>query len=245
MRILLSGACGRMGRAIAEICDPPSRIVAGVDQFICGAPFPIYASFADIKESADAIIDVSHPDVLAPLLDYAIARVLPLVIATTGANAAQEQRITDAARHIPVMRSPNFSIGINVLRELAVKAAAMLPDSDIEIVESHHRMKADSPSGTALDIANALTAADNRRHILNGRKPEDGRREPHQIGVHSIRGGSGTGDHSVYFMMDGETIELKHASHGREIFARGALRAAAWLMDKPPGLYGMADILSL
>jgi len=244
IRIILSGAGGKMGGATADACDPSCKIVAGIDiKDIADSPFPIYRSINDVNEDADVIIDASHPDLLAPLLEYAAFKNLPLVLAATGMNPKQEEGILETAKLIPIMRSANFSIGISVLTDLAIKAANLLPGCDIEIVEAHHRMKIDSPSGTALTIANALVDASPCREILKGRKPEDGRREPNQIGIHSIRGGAGTGDHSVYFLMDGETIELKHSSHGREIFARGALQAAKWLIGKRAGLYGMKDMI--
>jgi len=244
IRILLSGAGGKMGGAVADACDPLCIVVAGIDiNDTAGSSFPIYKSYDDVQKIVDVIIDASHPDSLSPLLKYAIMKSLPLVLATTGYDKEQEEIIREASYKIPIMRSPNFSIGISVLLELAKKAAALLPGCDIEIVEAHHRMKTDSPSGTALTIANALTEGSPCRGILKGRKPEDGRRESNQIGIHSIRGGTGTGDHSVLFLMDGESIELKHSSHGREIFARGALQAAKWLVGKPAGLYSMKDMM--
>ncbi|MDR2505134.1 MAG: 4-hydroxy-tetrahydrodipicolinate reductase [Oscillospiraceae bacterium] len=244
IRIILSGAGGRMGRAVAAACDQSCVIAAGVDsRDVSGLPYPIYKSVAEVAEQADVIVDFSHPDAVYGLLDYARTRALPLVLATTGYAAEHDAAISAASLQIPVIRSSNFSVGVSVLMEIVSNAASLLPGADIEIVESHHRMKADSPSGTALTLIEAIKEVSPCRAVLAGRRSEDGKREQRQIGVHSVRGGLGAGDHNVMFLLDGETIEIRHTAHGRDIFAQGALQAAKWIAGKSAGLYSMRDIL--
>lgn len=248
-KIIISGCCGHMGRVVADICavDPDVEVSAGID--ILPRPiegFPVFSSPAACTAGGDAVIDFSHPSALEPLLDFCVERKLPVVLATTGYSEEQLALIDRAARSIPVFRSANMSLGINVLMDLVKRAASLLgADYDVEIVERHHRRKLDAPSGTALMLADA--AAEGLpyepeyvfdRHSV--RKARDGR----EIGVSSVRGGTIVGDHTVIFAGRDEVIEISHHAASREIFAGGAVRAAKFLAAVgEPGLYSMADMV--
>ncbi len=248
-KIIISGCNGHMGRVVADICaaDPHVEVVAGID--ILGqkdSDFPMFSSPAACNVEADAVIDFSHPSALAPLLEMCQARNLPVVLATTGYDQAQLEAISEAATHIPVFRSANMSLGVNVLLDLVKKAAAVLGgDYDVEIVERHHHRKVDAPSGTALMIADAAASAlpyepeyVYDRHDV--RKP----RGPHEIGISAVRGGTIVGGHTVIFAGRDEVIELSHHAASREVFASGAVRAAKFLAQvQAPGLYDMSHLL--
>lgn len=248
-KIIISGCNGHMGRVVADICatDPQVEVVAGID--ILGQPtpnFPVFSSPAACDVEADAVIDFSHPSALAPLLEMCQARNLPVVLATTGYDQAQLDAISEAATHIPVFRSANMSLGVNVLLDLVKKAASVLGlDYDVEIVERHHHRKVDAPSGTALMIADAAASAlpyepeyVYDRH--NVRQP----RGPHEIGISAVRGGTIVGDHTVIFAGRDEVIELSHHAASREVFASGAVRAAKFLTGvQAPGLYDMSYLV--
>jgi 4-hydroxy-tetrahydrodipicolinate reductase len=195
------------------------------------------------------LIDFSSPQALPAHLDIAVGRGIPLVVGTTGLDDTHQTLLDDAASRIPLLQSANMSLGVNLLAHLVQQAASKLgPDWDIEIVEMHHRHKVDAPSGTALLLGAA--AARGRKVDLaemsdRGRDGITGARSPGRIGFASLRGGSVAGDHLVILAGDGERIELGHRAESREIFARGAIRAALWLTDKAPGRYSMADLLEI
>ena len=248
-KIIISGCCGHMGRVVADICgsDPDVEIVAGID--LLAQPmegFPVYSTPAACRVEADAVIDFSHPAALGPLLDFCFARRLPVVLATTGYSEEQLAQIGEAAKSIPVFRSANMSLGVNVLTDLVRRAAALLGEGfDVEITERHHRRKLDAPSGTALMLADAAAGAlpyeteyVYDRHSV--RKPRD----PREIGISSLRGGTIVGDHTVVFAGRDEVIELSHHAASREVFAAGAVRAAKFLAGvKAPGLYDMSHLM--
>lgn len=249
-KMIISGCCGHMGRAVADICqnDPDIEISAGID--LLAQPmegFPVFASPAACTAQADALIDFSHPSALESLLDFGMARDIPLVLATTGYSEEQLERINEVAKAIPIFRSANMSLGINVLMDLVRRAAALLgADFDVEIEERHHRRKLDAPSGTALMLADAAASALSYdaqyvydRHSV--RKPRDRQ----EIGIASLRGGSIVGDHTVVFAGRDEVIEVSHHAASREVFASGAVRAAKFLagVDKP-GLYDMSHLIA-
>ena len=247
--LILSGCNGRMGRVLEALCgeEPDLHIAAGFD--ILGATdreFPVFSSPAACTVSAQVAVDFSHPAALTSLLGYCVKRHLPVVLATTGYTEDQLLEIESAAHAIPIFRSANFSLGINVLAKLARQAAQLLgEDFDIEIVERHHNRKVDAPSGTALLLADAISPALSYtpeyvwdRHAV--RKPRD----PHEIGISSIRGGTIAGDHEILFAGRDEWIELRHSAQSREVFASGALKAARFLSRcQNPGLYNMDDLL--
>lgn len=231
------GAAGRMGRAIAVAAGEAEIGIAGLVDRGEG-------DLAATAAAADVLIDFSIPDALASNLDAAVAAGTPIVIGTTGLQPAHHAAIDAAARQIAVLQAANTSLGVNLLAALVEQAAARLgPDWDIEIVEMHHRHKADAPSGTALLLGQA--AAKGRGHALDPVTERGGVRAPGAIGFASLRGGSVAGDHMVVLAADGERIELGHRAESRVIFARGALRAAQWLVGRKAGRYTMADVLGL
>ncbi|MGI5885043.1 MAG: 4-hydroxy-tetrahydrodipicolinate reductase, partial [Candidatus Spyradocola sp.] len=245
--ILINGACGKMGRALAEAAAAQGvSVVAGVDRYAAGAKayYPLYENINDCKLPADVVVDFSRPDALHDLIPYCTQRGMGLVLATTGYSAQDMEAIQRAAQVIPVFKTANMSLGINVMLDLVRKAAMALPEFDIEIVEKHHNAKVDAPSGTALLIADAMkevSLAD--KTYVFGRHTKTQRRQREEIGIHAVRGGTVTGDHEVYFFGNDETIEIKHSAASRRIFALGALQAAAFLQGRKPGLYDMRDVL--
>ncbi|MFA5676565.1 MAG: 4-hydroxy-tetrahydrodipicolinate reductase [Christensenellales bacterium] len=249
IKIIICGANGRMGQALACTAENSEGIcvVAGVDKLPdCRKnSFPVYADIFDCRESADIIIDFSRPDALRANLVYAKHHGLPIVIATTGFSVLEKDLIKEASSIIPVFFSANMSIGVNLQIELAKKAAYFLgEDCDIEIIEKHHNQKVDSPSGTALAIADGINdALMAPRPFICGRKTQTEARG-REIGIHAVRGGTIAGDHSVMFICTDEIIEINHHAQSRRIFALGALRAASFLCGKPAGIYDMNDIIT-
>ena len=242
-KILLCGAAGRMGREITEYAPCAGFEVAfGVDARADGDfSFPLFPSFSLAEGDADVLIDFSRPEVLPALLAYARSRRLPCVLAATGYADADRRLISAAAESLPVFQSANMSVGIHALKKLAAEAKKLLPGFDVEIIEKHHRAKIDAPSGTALALLGALSGPDTEP--VFGREGRSARRAPNEIGVHAVRGGTLAGEHEVDFLGDNETLTITHSAQTRSVFALGALRAAAFVLDKPAGLYGMDDLL--
>lgn len=243
LKIILSGACGRMGRQVAALAEEEQvQIAAGVDVNVRqeeGA-FPVYPSFSLVEEDADVIVDFSRPEGLSALLSYAKAHRLPVVLAATGYNDEDLSAIRDAARVIPIFRSANLSLGVYVIKTLAHQAAQLLPGFDIEIIERHHNQKLDAPSGTALMLYDAVSQPDTQP--VFGRNGRTQKREPNEIGIHAIRGGTVAGEHEVGFYGPGEMVTIAHTAQDRSIFARGALRAVRFLAGRQPGEYAMDDL---
>lgn len=240
MKIILCGACGKMGKSVASLVNAPDTVVCGID-FVQGeAPFPVYLTCEEVTEQADVMIDFSSPLGLEERLAFCERENMPLVLATTGFSAEDTEKIVYYARHNTIFRAENFSFGANLLRFLARKAAKVLQNYDIEIVEKHHSQKQDAPSGTALSLAKSINES-----LGNKKRPvfcRSGKRQTEEIGIHSVRGGTVTGEHEIYFFGEYETLTLSHSAQNRSIFAAGALKAAAWLIDKPAGLYCMDDM---
>lgn len=248
MNILLSGALGRMGQAVIRQSQARGdRVTAGVDIAWQNqpSPFPMAASFESVSAPADVIIDFSRPACLPGLLEYAQAHRLPAVLAATGYPPEAMAAIREAARHIPLFQSANMSLGIHVLKKLVAQAAALLGESfDVEIVETHHNQKADAPSGTALALYHTLESVYGPpREQVNGRSGPACKRKPQEIGIHALRGGTVPGIHEVGFYGADEIITLTHTAQSRDIFALGALKAAAFLLNQPAGLYGMDELM--
>jgi len=242
VRLLINGSRGRMGQMLIACAgeNPELSIGAAVD---------VNDDFSAGIAKSDAVIDFSHHSTCEAVLSACIAGRKTLVIGTTGHTDAEVAAIRAASGKIPIVFSGNYSTGVNALYWLARKAAEILgPDFDIEIIETHHRMKKDAPSGTAKNLAEILTEVrglDYSNHVLHGRHGDVGARTKTEIGMHAIRGGDVVGDHTVLFASPGERVELTHKASSREIFARGALRAALWAHGKPAGLYDMQDVLGL
>ncbi len=250
--ILLNGCNGKMGKVVTASVAATSgcKIVGGIDIYAESlSNYPVFASPAlvsnEIVEKTDVIIDFSNPSALSGLLEFAVKNSIPAVITTTGLNEAQVNLIKNAATKIPVFFSANMSMGVNLLCELAKKAARVLGDSfDIEIVEMHHNQKIDAPSGTALMIADAV-----KGELEDGVKYEYDRhskrekRTKNEIGIHAIRGGTITGEHEVIFAGHDEIIKISHSARSKELFATGAINAAKFICGKPAGLYDMSAML--
>lgn len=247
MKILLGGALGRMGREVTLAAEAfGAEIIGGVDVAYTGQPsaYPIAADYAQASAEADVIIDFSRPDALPELLALAVEKKLPVVLCATGYTDVELQSIQQAAQTIPVLRSANMSLGVNVMQELVAMAARTLEGFDIEIVEKHHRMKLDSPSGTALMLYDAAKAAKGEEtQPVYGRYGRTQKRAAGEIGIHAVRGGTITGEHEVGFYGNGEEIILTHRAENRSLFAQGALKAAQYVLDKPAGLYSMRDVV--
>ncbi len=248
INIILVGCNGKMGQVISRIAldDPQVRISCGID--ISGEKkndFPVYTEFND-QVKGDVIIDFSHPSALAGTLEYSKKTGTPAIVATTGLSQEQKQELTETAKEAPIFFSANMSLGVNLIIQLASRAAQLLEDNfDIEIIEKHHNQKIDAPSGTALAIADAINQvckADNEyiydRH--NVRK----KRGKHEIGLHSLRGGTIVGEHSVIFAGQDEVVEIKHQATSKEVFAVGAVKAAKFMIGKPAGLYDMQSLVA-
>ncbi|MEE1010943.1 MAG: 4-hydroxy-tetrahydrodipicolinate reductase [Acutalibacteraceae bacterium] len=250
--IILSGCNGKMGKAVTKsVADAEGiEIVGGVDIYAENlSGYPVFSSPAgisdDITKKADVIIDFSNPSALAGLLEYAVKNSIPAVISTTGLNDAQINLIKDAAQKIPVFFSANMSLGVNLVCELAKKAAAVLGDSfDIEIIEMHHNQKIDAPSGTALMIADSIKEElDESVKYEYDRHSKREKRTKNEIGIHAVRGGTITGEHQVIFAGLDEIITISHSARSKELFATGAITAAKFICGKPAGLYKMSDMI--
>lgn len=248
IKAILVGSCGQMGRNITLCANDNEdiKIVAGVDKYNCGMEYPVFPTFDDINLDADVIIDFSNVALLDDLLDFALNKKLPLVIATTGYSDAQIEKIKAASQNIPVFFTFNMSIGVNLLCSLAKKAANILGDAfDIEIIEKHHNQKLDAPSGTAIMLANAVNGVfDDKLKYEYDRHSKRAKRTKNEIGIHSVRGGTIVGEHDIIFAGRDEIITLSHAAHSKQVFATGALKAAKFIATKDNGLYDMNDIMS-
>ena len=241
MKIILFGANGKMGKSVVSLVKEPDEIVCGVDPASDNAPFPVYSNCNEITEQADVCIDFSVPQNWEERLTFCESRRLPLVLATTGFSAEEEQKIRYYARHNTIFKSENFSFCVNLLRILAQKAAKALKEFDAEIVEKHHAQKKDAPSGTALLLAKSVNEGfGGTKKFVFGRGA--GARKKNELGIHSVRGGTVTGEHEIFFFGENETLALSHSAHSRAVFAAGALKAAAWIIGKPAGLYSMENL---
>ncbi|MBO4327361.1 MAG: 4-hydroxy-tetrahydrodipicolinate reductase [Clostridia bacterium] len=261
LKILLSGACGHMGRAVADAAKAKNAqaadggklfdIVCGVDPFGAKAEipagFPVYADFNDVPSDAaiDVIIDFSHFSMTRALLEFAQERGLPLVICTTAITKEDIALAEEVSKSVPVFRSANMSVGIALLKKLVRESEAFLGDDfDVEIVEKHHNRKLDAPSGTALALADAVAGARDGGFDYvfdrSARREKRGRRE---LGISAVRGGNIVGDHSVMFIGGNEIIEISHSALSRSVFADGSLRAAEFIADKKSGLFSMDDLV--
>jgi 4-hydroxy-tetrahydrodipicolinate reductase len=242
LRLALVGAAGRMGQAIA-------RAAEAQDDLDIAACIDLGDRLNDAIETCDVVIDFSHPDATERNCATCIEARKPMVIGTTGHSAEQTRVIRLAAVEIPVVLAANFSVGVNTLFWLTRKTNELLGETfDVEIVEAHHRLKKDAPSGTAKRLAQILCDARGLGYdeqVAHGREGLVGERPAKQIGMHAIRAGDVVGDHTVIFAGDGERLELTHKASSRETFATGALRAARWIVAKPPRLYTMEDVLGL
>ncbi|MEC9485306.1 MAG: 4-hydroxy-tetrahydrodipicolinate reductase [Candidatus Izemoplasma sp.] len=238
MNIIISGY-GAMGKTLLdEIGNVKAFGVCGVVDM--QQEYGV-SDFSQIETSCDVVIDFSHPDQLHTVLDYGLDTKTPLVIATTGMSHEQEKAIETASKHIPILYTGNTSLGINVMNHIVKHMTDVLDDFDIEIIEKHHNQKIDAPSGTAKML---LSSVQERRNIkaVYGRNGVS-KRDKNDITIHALRGGTIPGEHSVIYAGDDELIEIKHTALSKRIFAKGALKAAQYIIKQPSGLYDMTDVL--
>lgn len=241
-RVIINGAKGRMGQALISCihADSSYALAGGLDTG---------DDLASLLQQCDAVIDFTDASATTSVADACSKAGKPLIIGTTGHSDQDRAHILSVSKIIPIVFAPNFSVGVNTLFWLTRKAAEILgPDFDLEVVEMHHRLKKDSPSGTARRLAEILTEVrglDYAKDVLHGREGLIGQRTNTEIGMHAIRGGDVVGDHTVIYANVGERVELTHKASSRDTFAKGALRASAWVLDKKPGLYDMEDVLGL
>ena len=248
INIIICGVNGRMGQTLAQAAADAEgfNVLAGVDKFPDSVQncFSVFPEITGCPDGANVIIDFSRPEALHANLDYAIKKSLPIVIATTGFTSEDKEIIMSAAKDIPIFMSANMSVGVSLQMELVRRAAEFWgEDCDIEIVERHHNRKVDSPSGTALALAEYMNSAMiEPKSLLCGRCSRSEKRG-REIGIHAVRGGTISGDHSVLFISTDEVLEVNHTAQSPRIFALGALRAAGFLCDKPAGLFNMTDMI--
>lgn len=249
IKVILNGCSGKMGRMICETSKqfPNIEIVAGIDKFPFESSFPIFKSPEEVNVEYDALIDFSRADALKGLLDLTEKTKKPLIICSTGFSDEDIALIDEKSKTLPLFRSGNMSLGINLISCLLKKVAPTLYGNyDIEIVEKHHNQKVDAPSGTALLLADSIkNSLDSETEYVYGRKGNK-KREQKEIGIHAVRGGGIIGDHEVIFAGTGEVIEFTHKAISREVFAVGALKAAEYMAKvTKPGLYDMIDVIGL
>jgi 4-hydroxy-tetrahydrodipicolinate reductase len=261
-KLIVVGAAGRMGRRVLSLSAEAGEfeIIGAVESeghsdlgkdagLLAGIGANGVNLSSTFEAGGDLVIDFSMPEVSEKSIEYCLENGAALVLGTTGLSEQQREKITAASEKIPVIYGTNMGVGMNVLFNLVGKAASMLGEEyDIEIIEEHHRFKKDAPSGSALTLAENICKATGRDFpacITHGRSGKDALRQKGTIGMHAVRAGDITGIHSVIFGTLGEKLTLNHTAHSRDTFARGALRAARWLIGKQPGLYSMADVLGI
>jgi len=265
LKVAIHGAAGRMGRSIASVLadDPAAELVAAMDRedsdlvgtdvgALAGSGSSGVEITSDIEKfltAADVVIDFSIAPATERLLPMCASQRIPMVIGTTGLGASGRAAVERAAERLPVVFAPNYSQGVNALFFLAARATELMGTGfDAEIVEVHHRHKVDSPSGTAVRLAEVVSHAkklDAERAFTHGRSGHVGARPKEEVGVMALRGGDVVGEHTLYLVGEGERLELTHRATDRSIFARGAVRAAHWVAGRPAGLYDMADVMGI
>ena len=237
INVLINGFEGRMGQEVYKQTEAS-------DNFKCAAGIDKYSNVNEITEKIDVIIDFSIPAASLNILEYAKKYKIPTVIATTGFSDEQLESIKEYSKELPIFKSSNMSYETNLMISLVSKLAKELKNSDIEIVDIHHNKKVDSPSGTALMIADGINSAlDNSMHYEFDRHSKKAPRDKKEIGIHSLRGGTEVGKHSVFFFGENESLEISHTVTSRAVFASGALKAAEFIVNQPAGMYDMNDLI--
>lgn len=248
-RIIMNGCNGKMGQVISGLVaeDAGAEIVAGIDAKDDGHnPYPVFTDINDCEIEADCLIDFSVASAVDEMLDYCVARKLPCVLCTTGLSERQLQKVEEASGRIPVLRSANMSLGINLLLKLLKDAAKVLASAgfDIEIVEKHHNLKLDAPSGTALALADSINEVfDNKYEYVCDRSSRREKRPAGEIGISAVRGGTIVGEHDVLFAGPDEVITFSHSAYSKAVFGKGAVQAAKFLAGKAPGMYDMSRVI--
>jgi 4-hydroxy-tetrahydrodipicolinate reductase len=249
-KIIMHGCNGHMGQVITDIVakDTDVEIVAGIDlrPDACSNSYPVFTSLADCTVDADVIIDFSNSKAVDALMEYSVAKQIPVVLCSTGLDERQLQLVEESSKKVAVLRSANMSLGINTILKLAATAAQVLAQAgfDIEVVEKHHNQKLDAPSGTALALADAMNEALNQEyHYVYDRTQKREKRDAKEIGIQAVRGGNIVGEHEIFFCGTDEVIEIKHTAYSKAIFAKGSIQAAKFLAGKAPGFYHMNDVI--
>ncbi len=249
VRAIMHGCNGRMGRVITGLIkeDEAIEIVAGVDTFTGIAnEYPVFENIGECDVKADVVIDFSNAGAADALLDYCVAKKLPVVLCSTGLSEEQLKKVEDSAKETAVLKSANMSMGINLLLKLLKDAAKVLSPAgyDIEIIEKHHNQKLDAPSGTAIALADSINEAmDGAYEYVYDRSKERKKRDAKEMGILAVRGGTIVGEHEVLFAGMDEVIEFKHTAFSRGVFGKGAVEAAKYLSGKPAGRYDMSDVI--
>ena len=251
MKVLINGINGKMGQEVANVIDTDKDILllGGVDKENTGIyTYPVYTNTSNIEEKPDVIIDFSVPVATLNILKYAKENHVPVVIATTGFTDKQLKEIEDYSKDIPIFKSANMSYDINLMAKIVASLAKELPDTDIEIIETHHNRKIDSPSGTALFLADSINEAKDLLFCggssARGLSWKHEKRNKLEIGFSSIRGGNIVGEHTVQFFGEHETLEITHKCYSRTVFANGAVMAAKYIVNKDNGMYNMNDLIN-
>ena len=249
VKIIMHGCNGHMGQVISGIVekDPDAEIVAGIDIADQGKnSYPVFTDIDTCQVEADAIIDFSSAKATDKLLEYSAARQIPVVLCSTGLSEEQLAKVEETSKKVAVLKSANMSLGINTLLKLVQDAAKVLAAAgfDMEIVEKHHRLKLDAPSGTALALADSINEAmDNQYHYVYDRSQKREKRDDKEIGISAVRGGTIVGEHEIIFAGQDEVIEFKHTAYSKAIFGKGAVEAAKFIAGKPAGRYDMSDVI--
>ena len=248
LNVFVNGCNGKMGNVVRELVDENEnmQVIGGFDKVsYSDSKFPIFTEVENITVKPDVIIDFSIPIATLTILEYARTNKIPMVIATTGFTDEQTKIIEEASKIIPIFKSANMSFDIMLMKKVVSWLAPLLKNTDIEIIEAHHNRKVDSPSGTAQMLADSINESlGNTLHCEYNRHDKHEKRDKNEIGMSSVRGGNIVGEHTVQFIGNFETFEIKHASYSRNVFAEGALRAAEFIVIQQPGMYAMEDMFA-
>lgn len=247
IEVLVNGCNGKMGQIVCDLVNQNEALVlsSGFDRENTGEfAFPVYTDISEISKKPDVIIDFSVPVATLNILKYAKQNNVPIVIATTGFSDEENKLIEDYSKTIPIFKSANMSYDINIMKKILMELAPLLKNTDIEITETHHNRKIDSPSGTAQMLGDSINEAlGNTHHFEYNRHDKREKRDKNEIGMNSIRGGNIVGEHTVQFFGEFETLEIKHTSYSRNVFAEGAIKAAEFISKQQPGLYNMDNLV--
>ncbi len=249
LEVMVNGCSGKMGQIVCDLVEQDENLLlkCGFDKNVTGEfAFPVFNRIEDIKEKPDVIIDFSVPVATIQILKYASQNKIPVVIATTGFSQNEENQIKEYGKCIPIFKSANMSYDIMIMKKLVQWLAPLLKNTDIEITETHHNQKIDSPSGTAQMLADCINdSLGNSLHCEYNRHSKREKRDKNEIGINSIRGGNIVGEHVIQFFGEFETFEIKHTSYSRNVFAEGAIKAAKFLVGKTAGFYCMEDLCTI
>ena len=249
VRVIMHGCNGKMGQVISNLIaeDPDVELVAGIDAIDDGHnPYPVYKDIMECGVEADCLIDFSVAAAVDKMLDYCVKKKLPCVLCTTGLSGEQLQKVKESSKSVAILKSANMSLGINLLMKLLKEAAAVLATAgfDMEIVEKHHNLKADAPSGTALALADSINEEfDNEYEYVYDRSARREKRPKKEIGISAVRGGTIVGDHDVIFAGSDEVVTFSHTAYSKAVFGKGAVQAAKFLAGKEKGMYDMSNVI--